>query len=469
MNKTFLLFSLSLATMAANAQQTPAQQSVNTLRQLMRPHRSQNVSKLLHAQSASAKTTSSNERLASYAMYQFDGSGMNIADSSKYWYSNPRGSEFDFTDMYYDDFSDAPKVQSDSSVNYYTGSNGFDLGNGSVSTYNAAGKLDTKLGLVSNPPGTPLENNAQYFFDYDAAGNIRTKYMLIWNNTSFDSAGKSVYTYNTANKQLTFTQYQKVSGIWAPSGKSENTYDGSGNLTQSLYYSYSGPVPDTSGRTLFTYYPNNKLQTQTEEDYNGAGFFVPSTLDSFGYSGTDFYTFDESRDWNADSSRWEKSNMEVRHLNAVNLPDTIYFYGVDSATNDYVVNFKTAWKYNANNNPVETIGIFDLMGNMIDILHYYYYYEARWDLGVADVAKNSSFMVYPNPANNELNIKSRQAIAGNVVAQVVNNLGQVVMQTMLAGSDNMKLSLAALQPGNYHLSLTDARGNKLMTQPFVKQ
>ncbi|MGN6478116.1 MAG: T9SS type A sorting domain-containing protein, partial [Flavipsychrobacter sp.] len=465
MNKTFLLFSLSLATMAANAQQTPAQQSVNTLRQLMRPHRSQNVSKLLHAQSASAKTTSSNERLASYAIYQFDGSGMNIADSSKYWYSNPRGSEFDFTDMYYDDFSDAPKVQSDSFVNYHTGGNGFDLGNGSISTYNAAGKLDTKLILVSNPPGTPLANNAQFFFDYDASGNIITKYILGWNGTSFDSASKVVYTYNAANKVLTYTLYQKVSGIWSPTGKSENTYDVSGNLTQSLYYSYSGPVPDTSGRTLFTYYANNKLQTQTEEDYDGAGSFVPSTLDSFGYNGTDFYTFDETRDWNADSSRWEKSNMEVRHLNAVNLPDTIYLYGVDSATNDYVVNFKTAWKYNANNNPVETIGIFDLMGNMIDILHYYYYYEARWDLGVADVGKNSSFTVYPNPANNELNIKSRQAISGNVVAQVVNNLGQVVMQTMLAGSDNMKLSLAALQPGNYHLSLTDARGNKVMTQP----
>jgi len=469
MNKTFLLFSLSLATMAANAQQTPAQQSVNTLRQLMRPHRSQDVSQLLHAQSASAKTTGNNERLASYAIYQFDGSGMNIADSSKYWYSHPRGSEFDFTDMYYDDYSDAPKVLSDSSVNYHTGGNGFDLGNGSISTYNASGKLDSKLGLISHPPGTPLSNSAQYFFDYDASGNIRTKYTLFWNGTSFDSSSKDVYTYNAANKVLTYMQYQKVSGIWAPAGKSENTYDGSGNLTQSLYYSYSGPVPDTSARTLFTYYSNNKLQTQTEEDYNSAGSFVPSTLDSFGYNGTDFYTFDETREWNADSNRWDKSSLETRRLNAANLPDTIYFYGVDSATNDYVVHFKTTWKYNANNNPVETIGVFDYMGNMIEIMHYYYYYEARWDLGVADVAKNSSFTVYPNPANNELNIKSKQAVAGNVVVQVVNNLGQVVMQTMLAGSDNMKLSIAALQPGNYHLSLTDARGNKLMAQSFVKQ
>lgn len=454
--------------MAANAQQSTVQRSATDLKQLMRSHHSALVSKLLHSQVAQAKTTAVNERLESYAIYQSDGSTFSIADSSKYWYTHPRGSVFDFTDMEFDDYSDAPKVQSDSLVNYTIGSNSFSLSRGNVSTYNASGKLQSQIVLISTPPGTPLSNSAQDLFIYDGAGNILTKYTLQWNGTSWDSSGKEEYTYNASNKPLTDIQADYNSGSWTPYQKREMTYDGSGNMTELVEYNYSGSTPVISDHSLLTYYSNNKVQTNLYEEYDGSGY-VPSTIDSFGYNGTDFYTFDDYREWNVDSNRWDKSSLETRHLNASVLPDTIYYYGVDTATNDYIVQFYTTWKYNSNNDPVETAGTLEYMGNSMELLHYYYHYEARWDLGVKDFAKNSSFTIYPNPATNDLYIKAKQVTAGTVVARVMNSVGQVVMQTTLQGSDNMKLSIAALQPGSYHLSLADTKGNSLMAQSFIKQ
>ncbi|WP_024741109.1 T9SS type A sorting domain-containing protein, partial [Tenacibaculum maritimum] len=74
----------------------------------------------------------------------------------------------------------------------------------------------------------------------------------------------------------------------------------------------------------------------------------------------------------------------------------------------------------------------------------------------------TSFMVFPNPATNFVQVKSNSS--NNLVYKIVNPIGQVVKTGKM--KDDNGVDVSKLEPGLYIIEVND--GQKSMTTNFVK-
>ncbi len=192
---------------------------------------------ILSKQTAQSKTTASHKRLVGDS-WSFMNTTWQVVDSNIYTYSNARGSQFNFTYMFFGNYGDIKGLLYDSTANYSDdGSGNLDLNNATTALYDGSNRKISDISLTSNPPGTPLKNNIQNVYVYDGAGNITMQYAFKWNTATkkWDSSGKTENAFNTANKLLTSVDYKRAGTNWVQNNRTTNTYDGSGNLTQSVY------------------------------------------------------------------------------------------------------------------------------------------------------------------------------------------------------------------------------------------
>ncbi len=98
--------------------------------------------------------------------------------------------------------------------------------------------------------------------------------------------------------------------------------------------------------------------------------------------------------------------------------------------------------------------------------------DYKYDCGILKVnakSKNSFGTVYPNPVKNMLTINIEKAIAGKINVQIVNTMGQPVMQyqQIISTSDSqLKVSTGKLAKGSYVLKITTDK--EAFTQTFIK-
>lgn len=85
-------------------------------------------------------------------------------------------------------------------------------------------------------------------------------------------------------------------------------------------------------------------------------------------------------------------------------------------------------------------------------------------LGIEDIASNKTFKVYPNPANNQLNLSGASI---NEVA-VYDLLGKQVLTQKFSAQDQVSLNVSGLETGMYVLTATNDSGAK-ETVKFAKQ
>lgn len=85
-------------------------------------------------------------------------------------------------------------------------------------------------------------------------------------------------------------------------------------------------------------------------------------------------------------------------------------------------------------------------------------------LGIEDIASNKTFKVYPNPANNQLNLSGASI---NEVA-VYDLLGKQVLTQKFSAQDQVSLNVSGLETGMYVLTATNDSGAK-ETIKFAKQ
>lgn len=85
-------------------------------------------------------------------------------------------------------------------------------------------------------------------------------------------------------------------------------------------------------------------------------------------------------------------------------------------------------------------------------------------VGVNETASMNGLIVYPNPANDVLNISFESSNAGNAQVRMVDMTGKVVMQQNIAGfsgKQNVELNIANLAKGVYQLEIV--KGQEVMT------
>jgi hypothetical protein len=86
---------------------------------------------------------------------------------------------------------------------------------------------------------------------------------------------------------------------------------------------------------------------------------------------------------------------------------------------------------------------------------------------VEEVPVNNGLYLFPNPTNNELNIKYQPTSGKNVIIRVIDALGRIVyLQTYNISSGTVKINTHQFMDGNYYLVLQEEDG-KMVANKFI--
>ena len=77
----------------------------------------------------------------------------------------------------------------------------------------------------------------------------------------------------------------------------------------------------------------------------------------------------------------------------------------------------------------------------------------RFGVGIAEINANKEFIVYPNPFNNSLTLKSN-LLKKLTKLRIYNSAGRLVIDSYINGSD-MTIETTALPPGVYYINFSD--------------
>lgn len=150
----------------------------------------------------------------------------------------------------------------------------------------------------------------------------------------------------------------------------------------------------------------------------------------------------------------------------INLPAGSYFLGVDEvvdnitlATTPFNFNANAAWVIFGANPwaPIESYGFARTFMLRLNV---------GGTTGINSLTKeNGTFLVYPNPAQSQLNIALDKNISANAELSIYNVIGNNVYNTKVNGSNAMTVDLNSFANGVYFVKLID--GNKVSTSRFV--
>ena len=92
-------------------------------------------------------------------------------------------------------------------------------------------------------------------------------------------------------------------------------------------------------------------------------------------------------------------------------------------------------------------------------------------VNLSNIESNNKMAVYPNPAVAMLNYNVSSPAAQQVIVQVYNLSGIILMteqQQLNAGNNQQSLAISGLKSGNYILKVSSRTGSSQYVQPFVK-
>jgi|GEM_PF-2542468 len=383
------------------------------------------------------KTTAIKQRLIAGSSYAYD-QGYHITDTISLKYSGTRGILNDYSDPFLYLYSSDPAA------------------------FRSYVAFDTSVELSNESMvGQPLLISNRVFCTYDANDRLLQKTTQSHSNNTYSDSLKIERTYNAQNKLTTensFT-FNKISNQWDLTSAYRLTYNAQGQVnTDTLLIDLgAGLIP--MGLTLFNYYPTGELQTLTYKVIGLTNTWEHLMKDSLGYSNSAM-VFERIFTWNG--MNWENFVEDTRHLNANNLPDSVFIRGWDASSNAWQLSEVYVYTHNSNGNP-DGVDLYDNTNSLW--LKFHYYYELyNDDLGVGHETKQS-FTVFPNPVTSILQVNS--ADTGPVSVQLLSLTGQVVMNRNYENGSKITISMASLPAGTYLLKLND-KGQTLHSQLVVK-
>ena len=417
-----------------------------------------------------AKSTQVYERVVAKSEYSDSSNNFTVIDSTSYIYKagNNHGSKFDYgyldypTDYYYK----KGVLNEFFSVN---GVNGVHiepyLSMDTLKYYHDP--LSQQYSEISTYAYTPNRDIYEYNYarddsvdttqlrivaQYDALNNINSD-IVLQNNVvnSFDTISKAFFYY-AQNKLFVDSEYYLSNQVFSPLIVSNYQYDNSGNLIKIIDTNlYSGD----HAVYINTYTTNNQLLTSSCIGNIG------NTFDSFGYTpGYDNYTYTKHVGGNS-------SYIQKYHVGASGQIDSVFDYTNGGAmVQDFCV-----FTYNTYGDP-RTLTIFQ--GSPDNATTYgqerYYYQTYTPPAAVNNISNTiANIIVYPNPANNTLYISGLENIKGAATINLTNSIGQLMMTQSGNAGSMQSITLAGLAAGMYIALVSDATGNELCRQKFIKQ
>lgn len=437
------------------------------------------MSALLRAQTPqAAKTTAVKQRVIAECNLRVAGFFTGYNDSIRYYYSNGRGSEFDFrsannhyTNTVYHLFAYEPMSPS----LYYPG----------LPPAEPRVRCDSFYLYAADGPTGTMKLLQQTYRDYHSSGALLKAddyyhaswltdhhYVNVYNAqdrlintvsrkyvTQWTDDARKYYFYDAAGRLTGDSTVNIVLGNAAPAARNFLSYDAGGKLTEALLKNYTSGVWHDVLRYDVSYYPSGQLQRVVTTEFNSG---VPSMAftDSFVYvPGIDLYAEHHVR-------RPQAYDRVVCHFNAQQLPDTIRKETFDQGSSSWVLLDKKTFWFNSQNNPVECL-IDDIAGQNT-IRHRYYYEE--YDPQDVDVISTAGLKIYPNPATDVLRLEWKDAPHQTPVGiSIADMTGRKVFSSeQTLDGQGIQINTGVWASGVYVLTLTGKQGARLHTQLVVK-
>jgi hypothetical protein len=456
MKKLFVLLSAGLLLHSANTNAQTSQIRIDGSL-LLKGISATRINQKLHSfQSATAasyslnKTTSS-ERVATMSEYDFNQApGSQRTDTVRLKYSSGRGSAFDFSNLYYNFYNSTehpnPFIFNSNNLKFDSARN---CQNGALMafrTYNAAGNIKQYM-----------DDTALIQYEYDAANRPTTITQSQYdaNSGAWTSHYRDLYYYNAAGQLiLDSTELWDGSTGWTHQEKLKYTYDASGRVTfLSVEYDFSnGSVYVIAHQRVD--YPGSSTSPSAivTELTNGHG------LDSnyrqiYTYSNNALISYDAYQ-W---AGGWDLVSQERRHLNAANLPDSVFYrYWTSGKATDSTYS-KLA--YNGQNNPLYRLDC--AFTGLTPFGKYSWTYESTAATSVGHL-NIEPLQFYPNPASENIHLSG---VNGGRYS-IFNTAGQLVLAGKIP--DNATISIQSLTSGMYLIYVQHTDGKQLQAS-FIRK
>lgn len=398
------------------------------------------------------KTTATYWRLAATSDYSFDGTSLELSDSTNYKYSNGRGSALSFRDLEANDYGLQSDIKYDTAVKYGDNGSGIQPYSRYMASYNS-NNVSTVF-TEQNSSGQTFQNSSEIRGEYDSNGNLIKEFNMFWNASKWDTSRITEYTYDSQKKLLKDSSYYYNQGSTIPSSVVLYTYDGNGNMTYSLERDWSGSTYDSSYRTINTYSSNN-IVTSIEQEYIDTAWHNQS-FDSTGYTSGGIYNYNVYKEWDSLAADWVNIERETRTVNGNGITTGAAFSEWDDNTGTWETMAEAEVFYNTNGDPFR-VDIYAYIGGIklpTPLAVRNMYYEYYYNVGVAATPKTQTITVYPNPASSHINIvlNGKQA-----TIQLTNMAGQTVRSIAANGGEQVaRINLAGLPAGNYIMTVAGA-------------
>ncbi len=472
-------------TQAATRQQHAIAHVNNLLRQQDARHEAK--------QAPAARTTDEiAERLIMATTYNITDSFGNLIglnDSTRYTYSNGRGSQFNYNHMAFDgnvymaadivmgfggdigfpDRNNAPTILYDTAMLFYSYIFGWDrvryryLNVYQYDTHNNITKWESN-DITAGPTGYQMFDNY-----YNIYGNITANIEYDALYGPLDTNTVRVFNYNSSQVVISDSSTDRnVSNVLTPADRWVYTYDDSGNMVHATAMRDSAGVWFNAQQFFMSYYLNNKLQWDSSIGFQ-AGAWYTIGVDSFSYTpGIDYVT--DERNWQYNMGSLLSYNKYIKHIDTAGQPDTMFVTKYNNSIGNRYQMSKYGYTYDAKQEPTTSrqynFHITDTLTNtgwwdtIPQYINYYYYelYHKTNQLPYGPT-HTDAYTLYPNPTTGKLNLAQNTPVDGKQGYRVLNYAGQ----TLISGTVNFlggtsQLDLGNLSPGVYLVEMRDAQG-----------
>lgn len=303
-------------------------------------------------------------------------------------------------------------------------------------------------------------NPARYTYGYDGLGRIQlmnydTLIGAIWSPTLFQYR----FTYNGAGKVDSFNGYTSVSGVWTEAYRSVYTYSAAQLVTS--YKSYeldSIGVWKIGSQEYHAYNGSNQEITRLYyETDNGIPYLYDSTIIAYPSANI---VLDTTYYFEADTIEYGYAKKTIKNVAGKPLFDidvARYDAGLQQWTL-YSPADTASYQYNSFNQ--ETVR----QRNYSVDYHYYETYNAV--SGIAEAYTSIQGGLFPNPAQDLLNITFQEVAQGAMTISIYNVNGQLVQQTGQPAMTQTQINIGNLASGTYTVSVINA--GKQFTGKFIK-
>lgn len=391
-------------------------------------------------------------RLTSSAKMIYDGSNYIPFDSTTYQYSAGRDGllDQDYTDLF---------TNFDQSIYYEYDANNYVYNNVSrcTQTFNAAGTVQYRTQENWENDNAQWQNSFRYEYIYtEGYTQLLQTNVQIWNGS---------WNGNNLNYQIDYDINGNVIKVNLVTNIMYLTYDSNNNIIERKEYNWSQSDGwHFTDKYSFSYNVSNQLTGYILQHYNN-GTWENYEQKEYTISNNNLASIITST-WN--NGIWQPSfqNLFTYDINSNKLSDEYQVW--DSVSSTYINQRKEFWTYNTENQPTSYYSQTWNQSNanwqpVKGDFYHHYYYEKYFPTDVSSVNSESSFALFPIPANNEININLNNNSFNGTKGYLSDMQGRI-LEGFTFTEKHKAIKTNNLPSGSYIINIIS--GNKKTAQPL---